>query len=105
MDLRQILLTVVFGCHWVGFLVLLVRQKRLSLLLPIAVFTLLISTQILRDSGIVVQLGALGPRSLPSVLRGSALVLAVPSIGLMVRRAVLERRAKRRAVDGRTTKG
>ena len=105
MDLRQILLTVVFGCHWVGLSVLLVRQKRLSLLLPIAVFTLLISTQILRDGGVVVQLGALGPRSLASVLRGSALVLAVPSIGLMVRRAVLERRAKRRAVDARTTNG
>jgi hypothetical protein len=91
---RQILLTVIFALHWIGFVVLLVRQKRLSLLLPIAVFTLLVLTQLLWHSSVVLELGALGPSPLPTVLRAGAIVLAVPSIGLLIRRFVLQRRER-----------
>jgi hypothetical protein len=105
MGLRQTFLTVLFGLHWVGFLVLLIRDRRPALLLPLAVFTLLILTQVLWNSAVVLDLGALGHRSLPLVVRVSAAVLAVPSIGLLVRRIVLKRRAKVVLGEERTTVG
>jgi len=94
MGLRQIVLTVIFGAHWLGFGVLLIRDKRPALLLPMAVFTLLILTQLYWDSPVVLRLGMLGPTSLPRLLRVAAIVLAVPSIAFMVRRIVLKRRAR-----------
>ncbi len=92
MDLRQILLIILFGIHWVAFVVLLWKRRAAYLLLPIAVFTLLVITQFLWQSELSVPLGPLGHPSLRGFLRTIAIVLAVPSIGLMVHRIVIRRR-------------
>jgi hypothetical protein len=94
MGTRQILLAVLFGVHWIAFVVLMIRQRRPALLLPIAVFTLLVLTQLLWASEAVVGLGPFGSPRLPVLLRVSAIVLAVPSIGMMVRRMAVRRREK-----------
>ncbi len=93
MGTRQILLTLLFGVHWVAFVILLVRRKQLSLLLPIAVFTLLVLTQVLWTSDVQVAFGPFGTSPLPKVLRLAAIILAVPSVGLMVRRILARRRS------------
>jgi hypothetical protein len=94
MGLKQILLTVLFGVHWIAFAVLFMRTRRWSLLLPLSVFTLLILTQYLWTSEAMVGLGPLGSHPLPTTLRASAIILAVPSIALMARRIVAKRRSR-----------
>jgi hypothetical protein len=97
MPLKHTLLAALFGVHWIAFVVLLVRTRRASLILPIAVFTLLVLVQLLWDSAVMLELGPLPHYSLRTVLRTLAIVLAVPSVGLMGRRIVLRRRGAARA--------
>ena len=93
MPLKQTLLTALFSIHLVAFVVVLARSRRPSLLLPISVFTLLVLVQLLWNSTATVHFGPLPDYPLRSLLRVTAIVLAVPSIGLMVRRIVVKRRA------------
>lgn len=95
METRQLLLLILFGVHLVAFVVLLIKQRRPSLLLPISVFTLLCLTQIFWKSEITLALPLAGPTSLARALRVAAIVLAVPSIALMARRIVLRVQARK----------
>lgn len=94
MELRHVLLAVLFGIHWIAFVIVFLRSRRVSLLLPIAVFTLLVTVQFLAGSAVMLELGPLPATSLRTALRVTAIALAVPSIGMMVMR-VLARRAAR----------
>ena len=88
MATQQLLLFILFAVHWIAFVALLIKQRRPSLLLPIAVFTLLMLTQVYWTSEVILDLPLAGTVPLPRFLRVSAIVLAVPSIGLMVRRVI-----------------
>lgn len=100
---RQMALALLFGVHWVVFAWFFLRSRRVTLLLPLGVFTLLILTQLFWDSQVQLSFGELGPIPLRSVLRVSAWVLAVPSLGVMLGRIHLrirKIRGKPRLIDG-----
>jgi hypothetical protein len=96
MGTRQIFLLVLFGAHWLAFVALLWRRRTPSLLLPLGVFTLLILTQLFWANPAHVPLGPLGEPLLPQVLRASAVLLALASVGLMSRRLYGRRSARLR---------
>jgi len=92
---RQVLLALLSGVHWAAFVVVFLRSRRATALLPVGVFTLLVLTQVLWNSGISIPLGSHGVVPLRVLLRGSAWVLAVPSLGLMFRRIYLRLKSGR----------
>lgn len=91
MPAGRLLLLLLFGVHWAAFVWLFVRRRSSSLLLPIAVFSLLIAVQLLKGGAVSVDVGPIAGYELATVLRATAIVLAVPSIGLMGRRMVARR--------------
>ena len=100
---RQMALALLFGVHWVVFAWLFFRSRRVTLLLPMGVFTLLILTQLFWNSQVQISMGELGPIPLRSVLRVSAWVLAVPSLGVMLGRIHLrikKARGHHELIDG-----
>ncbi len=103
---RQMALALLFGVHWAVFAWVFFRSRRVTLLLPMGVFTLLILTQLFWDSQVQLSFGEVGPIPLRSVLRVSAWVLAVPSLGVMLGRIHLRiKRARRHhgLIDGDET--
>lgn len=99
---RQMALALLFGVHWAVFAWLFFRSRRVTLLLPMGVFTLLILTQLFWDSQVQLSFGEVGPIPLRSVLRISAWVLAVPSLGVMLGRIHLRiRRAMTTSLTSR----
>jgi hypothetical protein len=95
MGARQWFLVLVFGVHWLVFVRLYLRERRWTRLLPVGVFTLLILTQAFWDSPAEFYLWGEDPIPLRTALRHGAWTMAVPSVGLMIRRLVLRVRAGR----------
>lgn len=95
METRQILLLILFGAHLVAFSVLLYKQRRPSLLLPISVFSLLVLTQLFWHSQVMLEIPGAGATPLPRAFRVAAIILAVPSIGLMARRIIVRVQARK----------
>ena len=100
MGTRQWVLVLVFGLHWSIFVRLYLKQKRLTRMLPIGVFTLLILTQVFWNSAAEIAVGDYGPVPLRTAFRHSAWTLAVPSLILMFRKIVLRVRERRMRVSG-----